>query len=63
MSAEQEPQDLPIEVEPKETMEEKHKQLALDMFQKITEYLNGELAGMLAKLLWSVADRKFWCAL
>lgn len=33
--------------EPKESMEEKHKQLATDMFQKITEYLNGELAGEL----------------
>lgn len=30
---------------PKEEMEEKHKELAVDMFQKITEYLNGELAG------------------
>ena len=27
------------------SMEEQHKQLAVDMFQKISEYLNGELAG------------------
>lgn len=26
-------------------MEEKHKELVTDMFQKITDYLNGELAG------------------
>lgn len=32
-------------VGPQEDMEEKHKQLVTDMFQKITEYLNGELAG------------------
>ena len=32
-------------VAPKEEMEEHHKEMAMDMFQKITEYLNGELAG------------------
>lgn len=32
-------------VAPKEEMEEEHKAMAMDMFQKITEYLNGELAG------------------
>ena len=32
-------------VAPKEEMEEQHKELALEMFQKIAEYLNGELAG------------------
>lgn len=26
-------------------MQDAHKELAMDMFQKITEYLNGELAG------------------
>lgn len=30
---------------PKEEMEDRHKELAMDMFKKITEYLNGELAG------------------
>ena len=29
-----------------EEMEEKHKALVTDMFQKITDYLNGELAGL-----------------
>ena len=32
-------------VSPKEEMEEKHKELVMDMFEKITDYLNGELAG------------------
>ena len=36
---------LSCAVSPKEEMEEKHKELVMDMFQKITEYLNGELAG------------------
>ena len=31
-------------VPPKEEMEEQHKEMATDMFHKITEYLNGELA-------------------
>ena len=31
-------------VAPKEEMERQHKELATDMFKKITEYLNGELA-------------------
>lgn len=38
-------------VAPKEEMEEQHKEMAMDMFQKITEYLNGELAGSCWK--WS----------
>jgi len=38
-------------VAPKEEMEEQHKELAMEMFQKITEYLNGELAGMVAPAL------------
>ncbi len=36
---------LPSAVAPKEEMEEQHKEMALDMFKKITDYLNGELAG------------------
>ena len=44
---------LPSVVSPKEEMEEKHKELVMDMFQKITEYLNGELAG----------EDSGWCAL
>ncbi len=36
---------LPSVVTPKEEMEDRHKELAMDMFKKITEYLNGELAG------------------
>ena len=32
-------------ITPKEEMEDRHKELAMDMFKKITEYLNGELAG------------------
>lgn len=32
-------------VAPKEEMEDRHKKLAIDMFQKIADYLNGELAG------------------
>lgn len=35
---------LSTTVAPKEEMEEQHKEMAMDMFQKITEYLNGELA-------------------
>ena len=38
-------QFLPSAVAPKEEMEQQHKEMAMDMFQKITEYLNGELAG------------------
>ena len=43
-----EEESVPSVVTPKEEMEEKHKELALDMFKKITEYLNGELAGKLS---------------
>lgn len=32
-------------IAPTEEMEDKHKELVMDMFEKITEYLNGELAG------------------
>ena len=32
-------------IAPTEEMEDKHKELVMDMFDKITEYLNGELAG------------------
>lgn len=32
-------------IAPAEEMEDKHKELVMDMFEKITEYLNGELAG------------------
>jgi hypothetical protein len=34
-----------------EGMEESHKELARDMFEKITEYLNGELAGSCGYIL------------
>ena len=35
----------PSAVAPKEEMEEQHKEMAMEMFQKVAEYLNGELAG------------------
>ena len=34
-----------LEEEEEEGMEASHKELARDMFEKITDYLNGELAG------------------
>lgn len=40
----------------KEEMEEKHKALVTDMFQKITDYLNGELAGKVCKVCYSPAS-------
>jgi hypothetical protein len=36
-----------------EEMEKKHKELVLDMFEKITDYLNGELAGEC--MVWGVS--------
>ena len=36
------------EILEEEGMEASHKELARDMFEKITDYLNGELAGRLA---------------
>ena len=48
---------LPSVVTPKEEMEDRHKELAMDMFKKITDYLNGELAGELIKhQLWLVVS-------
>lgn len=38
-------------VAPKEEMEQQHKEMAADMFDKITEYLNGELASKFLVLL------------
>ena len=32
-------------------MEDSHKELARDVFEKITEYLNGELAGVCSSLV------------
>ena len=34
-------------------MEDSHKELARDMFEKITEYLNGELAGVCIRRQYS----------
>ena len=37
-------------------MEESHKELARDMFEKITEYLNGELAGRYEHIHWEAVN-------